>query len=326
MRRGQEHGLKILVTGGAGFIGSHLTRALVAQGMSVTVLDIAGRPACLPDHLEIDYRAGSILDHRLTDRLIQRTDLVVHLAGIAEPLRYGSAPLQTMDVTLCGSIAVVRRCAEFAIPVLFASTSEIYGINPALPWPETADRVLGPVANMRWCYATAKAAVEHYLDACRQDLGLNHTIVRLFNAYGSGLKGRVVDGFIRQALAGEPLVIHGDGLQTRSFCYIDDVVDALLRIIARPIIGGDTYNIGADIETPIVDLARLVIELTASRSTLRMLPQSQLYPGFQQVPRRRPEIAAIRRAFGWTPTTALRAGLDKMIAAMRQGEEIVHAA
>jgi nucleoside-diphosphate-sugar epimerase len=305
------------VTGGAGFVGHYLCQALARQGMEVAVLDIAGPP----ERLKMTYHRGSVLDDALVKRLIAGCDIVVHLAGIAEPMRYGSDPLATMDVNLTGSIKVVRRCAEYGIPVLFTSTSEVYGINPELPWREDANRVLGPVANVRWCYSSAKVAVEHYLDACRRELGLDYTVVRLFNTYGSGLRGRVVDGFIRRALAGEPLVILGDGQQTRCFCHIDDVAEALLRIVTRPMIGAHTYNIGSDKETSILDLGRLVIELCGSCSALQMVPASRLYDGYQDVPRRLPDISAILHDFGWAPTIGLRDGLKPMINAMRNAME-----
>jgi nucleoside-diphosphate-sugar epimerase len=254
------------------------------------VLDIAGPP----ERSKMTHHRGSVLDDSLVKRLIPGCDIVVHLAGIAEPMRYGSDPLATMDVNLIGSINVVRRCAEYGIPVVFASTSEVYGLNPELPWREDANRVLGPVANVRWCYSSAKVAVEHYLDACRRQLGLDYTVVRLFNTYGSGLRGRVVDGFIRRALAGEPLVIHGNGQQTRCFCHIDDVAEALLRILTRPMVGAHTSNIWCDRETSILDLGRLIIELCGSRSALQTVPISDLYDGYQDVPRR------LRRLSTWT--------------------------
>ena len=306
--------MRALITGGAGFVGHHLTKVLVRQDVAVTVLDIAAPPAGLS---ACQYHQGSVLDETLIRRLIQNADVVVHLAGIAEPMRYGSDPLATMDINLTGSINVVRRSAECGVPVVFASTSEIYGINPDLPWREDANRVLGPVSNVRWCYSTAKVAVEHYLDACRRQLGLDYTVVRLFNTYGSGLRGRVVDGFIRRALNDDPLIIHGDGLQTRCFCHVDDVADALVRIVTQPRAGGHTYNIGSDTEVPIAELGRQIIQLCDSRSTVRLMPVADLYDGYQDVPRRRPDISAIRRDFGWAPSTGLRDGLERMIGAMR---------
>lgn len=386
--------MRALITGGAGFVGHHLARALVGHGVEVAVLDTAARPAAFSADPSVEYYQGSVLDDALVRRLVPEADVVVHLAGIAEPMRYGSDPLATMDVNLTGSLNVVRRCADYGVPVVFSSTSEVYGINPELPWAEDANRVLGPVANVRWCYSTAKVAVEHYLDACRRQLGLRYTVVRLFNTYGDGLRGRVVDGFIRRALAGQPLIIHGDGRQTRCFCHIDDVTDALMRIVMRlaggglaggglasggsagggragagladkgqadggqagggqanrgqadgrlagggsagggrasgapaggRAGGGHTYNVGSDSEISIAELGRVIIELCASRSVLRLVPPSQLYDGYQDVPRRRPDIGAIGRDFGWAPTIGLRDGLQRMIATMSAAMEDIGA-
>ena len=146
--------MRALITGGAGFVGHHLTRALVGHGFEATVFDIVSRPHMLPAGVE--YCRGSVLDDTLVKRLVPKADVVVHLAGIAEPMRYGTDPLATMDVNLTGSINVVRQSADCGVPVVFSSTSEVYGINSSLPWSEDANRVLGPVANVRWCYSTAK--------------------------------------------------------------------------------------------------------------------------------------------------------------------------
>jgi nucleoside-diphosphate-sugar epimerase len=313
-----EFRLKALVTGGAGFVGSHLARRLVQLGWTVSILDIADAPADLVAVATV--HRGSVLDTALTDRLIAEADVVIHMAGIAEPMRYGEDPLGTMDVNLLGSIAVARQCAQHGRPLLFASTSEIYGVNPQVPWREDADRVLGPVSNVRWCYSSAKAAAEHYLQALRRKLDLDYTVVRFFNIYGPGLRGRVVDGFIHAALAGEPIVVHGDGQQTRCFCYIDDAVEVLVKIASQPVHHGATYNIGSEIETSVADLARTIIRLIGSASPLNTTPYSDLYDGFQDVIRRQPDIGAVRRDFDWSPTTSVEDGLSHAIAAAR-GQE-----
>ena len=305
------------MTGGAGFIGRHLAASLLRHDFQITIVDIANIPTELRKDPRVRYHRGSVLDDALMADLIPDSDLVIHLAGIASPDRYGADPLETMDTNLVGALAVSRKCAEFGVRILFSSTSEVYGTNPDLPWHERADRVLGPVQNTRWCYSTSKAAAEHYLDALRRKRGLDYTIVRLFNAYGAGLDGRVVDRFISAALEHRPLTVLGDGEQTRCFCYIDDVTDALTRLVLSPAGGGKTYNIGTDVETRIIDFARLVIELTASRSTIVTAPGRSLYEGYQDVPRRRPDISAIRRDLGWAPSTDLKAGLAATIAAFR---------
>lgn len=305
--------MRVLVTGGAGFVGQHLVRWLAARDAQVRVLDTAAPPTDLP----AGYEQGSILDAGLVARLVPAADVVVHLAGVAQPLHYGHDPLGTLDVHLVGSLQLVRSCADHGVPVLFASTSEIYGVNPQVPWTEDAARVLGPVSHVRWCYATAKAAVEHYLDACRRQRGLGYTVVRLFNVYGPGLRGRVVDAFIDRAVAGQPLVVHGNGLQSRTFCYIDDAVDALGRLVQGGHFDGRTFNLGSTEPTRILDLAGLVIDLAGSASVIEHVAYSNLYEGFDDIPARQPDVARIATELGWTASTPLAAGLARMIAAHR---------
>lgn len=208
----------ILITGGTGFVGRHLVRPLLAAGHQLTVLDILPPSGNDRPCSAVEYKIGSVRDAALVDLMVRRADMVIHLAGIAEPLQYGRDPLGTLEVNLQGSLNVARSCTTHGIPIMFASTSEIYGINPEIPWTENSMRVLGPVSETRWCYATAKAAIEHYLDASHRQAGLRYTILRLFNVYGPGIKGRVVDAFIGAASRGLPLLIHGDGNQTRTFC------------------------------------------------------------------------------------------------------------
>ena len=309
--------MEILVTGGAGFIGAHLVRALCARRHRVTILDLR-RPAS-PASAEAapSVRTGSVTDTALVTELVQRAELVVHLAGIAEPLQYGADPLGTMEVNLQGSLNVARACTAAGVPIVFASTSEVYGQNPALPWAEDADRVLGSVSDVRWCYATSKAAVEHYLGAARRQRGLDYTVFRLFNVYGDGLRGRVVDAFVEQALSGGPLEVHGDGRQTRSFCYVDDAIEALVRLVEAPVHRGRTYNIGNPVETTVLELARLVIAATDSSSTIGFVPLSDLFDGFAEIRRRVPDISRITEDFGWSPRWTLVDGLQEMAALAR---------
>jgi UDP-glucose 4-epimerase len=306
--------MRILITGGCGFIGRHLARALLTRHCSLTLLDLAPAPIDLTARPNLRIVAGSVLDRDLVAELIPGCDLVIHLAGIASPADYGADPLATMDVNLLGTIQVARLCAEAGVRILFSSTSEIYGVNPQLPWHERSGRMLGPIQNVRWCYATSKAAAEHYLAALAQKMGLDYSIVRFFNIYGPGLSGRVVDLFIQSALDKRPLTLIGDGQQTRCFCYVDDAIDAVIRLIDAPVGGGATYNIGTDQETEIIDLARLIVALTGSSAPLVSKVDSEIYPGYEDVPRRQPDISAIRRDFGWQPTTDLTSGLRAMIA------------
>jgi UDP-glucose 4-epimerase len=305
--------VKVLVTGGAGFIGQHLSKALLDWGHDVCVLDVAPLKVAWPRSERLQSIVGSVLDNSLVDHLVSKVNLVIHLAGIAEPLQYVLQPRTTMEINLFGSLNVVRSVILHRLPLLFASTSEIYGLNPCTPWTEDSYRVLGRVQDSRWCYSSSKAAVEHYLHACRQELGMDFLIVRLFNVYGLGLKGRVISKFIDWGLSGEPLEIHGDGNQTRCFVYVDDVIDALHLILDDSKFDGKTYNIGNPSPISVLDLSHMIIELTGSSSPVRFIPYKEINSGYVDIPKRIPSIESIRAAFGWTPFTDLRKGLSTII-------------
>lgn len=283
-------------------------------GCEVHVLDVKLPPRTTAYRgTRLRMTVGSVLDDRLVDDLVREADTVVHLAGIAEPLRYVTQPKATMAVNLRGSLNVVDSAARYHTPILFASTSEVYGRNPSVPWAETADRILGKVQDSRWCYSSSKAAVEHFLHACRQEEGLDFVTVRLFNVYGPGLTGRVISNFIERALAGEPLEVHGDGTQVRCFVYVSDVLDAFERIIRSHKFAGETYNIGNPVPVSILELARLIIELSGSRSPLRFITYDAVQLGYVDIPKRIPDIGSITHALGWRPTIDLRTGLSRVI-------------
>lgn len=305
--------MKILLTGGAGFIGHHLAGRLSQAGYEVHVFDI--KPLnIVPDcGAGLRMTVGSILDERLVDRLVREADMVIHLAGIAEPLLYVTQPKATMSVNLRGSLNVVDSAARHHIPVIFASTSEVYGLNQSVPWSETADRVLGKVQDSRWCYSSSKAAVEHYLHACRQEDGMDFVTVRLFNVYGPGLAGRVISNFIERALTSEPLEVHGDGSQVRCFIYVSDVVEAIRKIIQAPKLFGQIFNVGNPSPISILELARLIVELCESQSPVKFISYEALQAGYVDIPERIPNVERIRQYLGWTPTIDLRTGLELVI-------------
>ena len=315
--------MQILVTGGAGFIGRHLAAELLTCGHAVHILDLAGfrdsKDSPLPEGLDVEM--GSVLDSDAVERAIQGKDVVIHLAGIAEPVWYCTHPKKVIDLTLQGSFNVIRACARFRIGVVFASTSEIYGYNPQVPWSEEADRVLGPTSTNRWCYASAKAMVEHYLYACRQEESLDFVITRFFNVYGPGLKGRVIAHFIEQALAGKPLTVHGDGMQTRTFLYIDDAVTALKAIISKGEFSASAYNIGDTMPVSMLELAQMILKLTGSSSPLIFVGEEGLPEGFSDIPKGIPAIERIMGEFGWHPKIDLRTGLEATIKAFA-GERV----
>jgi UDP-glucose 4-epimerase len=317
-RKGEA--MQILVTGGAGFIGRHLAAELLTCGHAVHILDLAGFRDSIDSRLPegLDVEMGSVLDSDTVERAIQGKDVVIHLAGIAEPVWYCTHPKKVIDLTLQGSFNVIRACARFRVGVVFASTSEIYGYNSQVPWSEDADRVLGPTSTSRWCYGSAKAMVEHYLYACRQEEGLDFAITRFFNVYGPGLQGRVIAHFIQQALAGKPLTVHADGLQSRTFLYIDDAVAALRAIISKGGFSANAYNIGDTTPITILELAQMILNLTDSSSPLIFVGEEGLPEGFSDIPRRIPAIERIVEEFGWRPSTSLTAGLLKTIKAFRR--------
>lgn len=303
--------MRILITGGAGFIGRHLVKELLGDGHEIHVLDIVDfkpfQTSFSPGALHV--AVGSVLDVSFVDRVTAGKDLVIHLAAIAEPIQYCSHPKEVMDVTLQGSLNVIRSAVHHGVRVLFASTSEIYGYNPQVPWAEEADRLLGPTSVNRWCYATAKAAIEHYLFACCQEKMLDFVIARFFNVYGPGLKGRVIDHFIRQALAGVPLQIHGDGNQIRTFLFFADAMEALKLLIPKTHYDGRAYNIGNTTPVRIGHLAKMILELTESASPLQFVDYSELHLGFSDIPMRIPSIDRIEDELRWRPKTALIDGL-----------------
>ncbi len=311
--------LRVLITGGAGFIGRHLAESLIGCGHSIHILDTATYRPIAGDVItaRLSLEIGSVLDADRVEKAVAGKDLVIHLAGIAEPERYCLTPTAVIDLTLQGSLNVIRSCARHGVRIIFASTSEVYGYNAEVPWSEEADRVLGPTSINRWCYSSAKAVIEHYLFACHQEADLDFVITRFFNVYGPGLSGRVVVRFIEQALRGEPLRIHGDGSQTRTFLYIADAVAALQSIIAAGRSEAKVYNIGDTKPVSILELARLILRLTRSCSPLEFVDQRDLPAGFADIPKRIPSIERITTEFGWKPITSLACGLELTIDAFR---------
>ena len=320
--------MKALVTGGAGFIGSHLVDALLAARWEVVALDnlSTGRRANIA-HLAGEPRfvfvEGDICHKGLVARLVRGCDLVFHLAARVGVKHVVSDPLQGMRTNVMGTEAVLSAVYREGVRVCLASSSEVYGASLAVPYAEEGPRLLGPTWIPRWSYATAKALDEHLCFAYR-DRGLQMSIVRYFNAYGPRLHpdgyGSVVARFIQQALAGQPLTIHGDGQQTRAFTYVEDTVRATILAGTQEAALGEVFNVGTPVETTIEDLARQIIALTGSPSALSYLPYRSAYGADFADPRRRcPDTGKARRLLGFEAQVPLERGLMQTVAWFREG-------
>lgn len=307
---------KVLVTGGMGFLGSHLCERFLKAGKEVWALDLAEplfaeRLGRYPNfHLVVD----TIFNRKTLARLVGRCDLICHLAAIASPGAYVTHPRRTMDIGLRAGldlIDLVRGTGKF---LFFTSTSEVYGRNPNVPWSEDDDRVLGSTEVDRWCYSTSKAMLEHYIRGCHLEGELDYLNVRIFNAYGPRLRGRVLDTFVDAALRGEPLRVHGDGTQTRCFTYVDDLVDGIVGLLDTPAAFNTVYNIGNPHEITITELAERVIKVARSTSSIEYVPhEADLGTSYEDIPRRVPNIARVQEAISWAPTVPLTRGLASTV-------------
>ena len=315
--------MKVLITGGAGFVGSHLAEAFLARGDHVIALDTGSQAKVR--HLLRDPRfrlvVDSVMSPDILDGLASQVDLIYHLAGVVGVEHYVADPYAVMNVNVIGTQNVLRAAHKHGRRLVFSSTSEVYGRNPAVPWSEDADRVLGPTTIDRWCYATSKAAAEHFCLAYVR-LGLPVTILRYFNVYGPRLDrldvGRVVTIFLGQLLRGEPLTVIGDGAQTRCFTWIGDAVRATVAAGLVTAAEGQVINVGTDEETSIRRLAELLIEIEGGKSTIRLVSQQSVYgDSYQDVPRRVPDVTRMHRLLGVRADTPLADGLARTLASFR---------
>ena len=312
-----------LVTGGAGFIGSHLVEALLESAEKVIVLDtlFTGRLANLDragQQRHFRFVQGSVLDHDLVDELVNECDTVVHLASPVGSKLILEHPLDSFRVNIRGSRLVIEAAHRYRRQILVASTSEIYGKNSTVPLTENSDRILGPPTNARWAASTAAAIAEVLAYAYQHKRQLPVTVVRLFNTVGSRqspVYGMVIPRLVRQALSGQPLTIFGDGRQTRCFCHVADVVDGLVRLLRHPEAQGQVFNLGSPEEISILELAQRIRDLVGGDSKIEFVPYADAYAaGFEDVPRRVPDITKIGSVTGWRPTQTLDDILTEMIA------------
>jgi UDP-glucose 4-epimerase len=315
-----------LVTGGAGFIGSHLCERLLADGHRVLVLDdlSTGRfdnVAHLEGHAGFELRVASVTDPPIVERCVIESDAVFHLASAVGVKLVVDQPVKTIETIVGGTDNVLRFCARYRRPVLLTSTSEVYGKSEKIPFAEGDDCVIGPTTTRRWAYACAKAIDEFLAMAHWNESRLPVVVARLFNTVGprqTGRYGMVIPRFVEQALAGEPITVYGDGTQSRCFAHVLDVVDALVTLMSRPAARGEVFNIGNDEEVTILQLAERVRKITGSSSPIRLVPFSQAYAaGFEDMVRRVPDLGKIRNLIGYRP----KRSLDMILADVRAERE-----
>jgi len=314
--------MKLLITGGAGFLGSHLAETLLNQGHEVVVVDlVSAKKKSKIDHLigqkNFKFFRGSVLDKDLMDKLIWECDKVFHFAALVGVHHYVERPYDVLDVNVNGTKLVVDLAYKYSKKVIFASTSEIYGRSTKIPFSEDDDRVLGPTKVDRWCYSTAKAVGEHYCFAYHQ-LGLPVVVLRFFNAFGPRLdsieSGRIISIFMGQLLKNKPLTVIGDGTQTRCYTYVDDIIQGIIRSSEVKEAEGEAINLGTNRETSVLDLAKMMIKIYGGKAEIQFVEQEGIYgTSYQDIKRRVPDVSKAKRLLNWEPKISLEDGLSKTV-------------
>jgi UDP-glucose 4-epimerase len=312
-----------LITGGAGFIGSHLAERLLAQGQTVTIIDNLSTGqfeniAHLETHPNFHYAIEDIRNIHVLDRLVSECNVIYHLAAAVGVQKIISQPIETIEVNIGGTEVLLKTARRYRRKVLIASTSEVYGKGVRFPFHEDDDCLIGPTSRSRWSYATSKAIDEFLALAYHHEIGLPVVIFRLFNTVGprqTGRYGMVLPRFVQAALANEPIRVYGDGQQQRCFCNVQDVIEAIHDLSETPAAVGQVFNIGSSEEVTIMELAQRVRGRAGSHSEITLVPYEQAYEaGFEDFRRRVPSLEKIQQAIEWQPTTTLDETIDQIIA------------
>jgi len=319
--------MRALITGGAGFIGSHLAEALLERDWRVEIIDDLSTGSIrniehLKGHPYFSYVLDTVMNRPLMMELVDRADVVFHLAAAVGVRLIVEAPVRTIETNIKATEVVLELAAKKKKPVLLSSTSEVYGKLNKEKFSEEDDLVLGPTSRSRWCYAASKIIDEFLAKAYWKEQGLPTVVVRLFNTIGprqTGQYGMVVPRFVRQALLRQPITVYGNGRQRRSFTWVGDVVEAMIRLIQEPRAYGEVFNVGHTEDISIYELACLVKEMTGSDSEIVFVPYDQAYEkGFEDMPRRLPDLSKIQALIGYRPTLTLQEMLERIIAYERE--------
>ena len=313
--------MRALITGGAGFIGSHLAERLLNAGYEISIIDdlSTGTKENLGSCMDkIEFIEGNIIDSGLNENLVKKSDIVFHMAAAVGVKNIIDHPIKSLQTNFNGSENVLLASTKYSRRLFIASTSEVYGKNPNQPLSESHDRVVGPPQKLRWTYSDAKALEESLAYALFLDQKLPVTTLRFFNTVGprqTGMYGMVVPKFVRAALDNQPLEVHGDGTQSRVFCHVDDVLDVVMQMINNDSTIGEVYNIGGVGEISILELAEQVIERTGSKSSIKIVPYESVYNStFEDMQRRVPNIAKVSNLLNWQPTRDLNQIIDSIAA------------
>ena len=318
--------MNILITGGAGFIGSHLAESWLKDGHSVSIIDDLSTGSLenlrnLPHQERIEFVKGNVISSRALPRLVEKANVIYHLAAAVGVELVVHDPIRTIETNVSGTSRILKLADKLGGRRIFvASTSEVYGKSASVPFHETDDLIIGPSTHSRWSYACSKLLDEFYLTALVQSSGLRGTVTRFFNTVGprqTGRYGMVLPRFVRAALRGEDLQVYGDGGQSRCFCHVTDVIRALIALIGDDRTYGQVYNIGSQRLVTIRELAELVIARTKSASKIVLVPYEKAYAeGFEDMRRRMPDTAKIRALCGWTPEKSLEEIIDDVAESM----------